>query len=102
MAQHYTVKKVIDGVEYTAQFNGNRAAMRAVDSCYIDGSSNLSTEKLTDYLLQNVIVEPKGLDMDDFDDTKTLNAVTAFAREVMEGTFRDKKDKGGTEAGSKA
>lgn len=102
MAQHYTVKKVIDGVEYTAQFNGNRAARRAVDSCYIDGSSNISIEKLTDYLLENVIVEPKGLDMDDFDDAKTLDKVTAFAREVMEGTFRDAKDKGGTEAGSKA
>ena len=93
----YTIEKEINGVKYVAQFNGISAALEAVDSCYVDGTSNISTMKLNKYLLDNVIVEPKGLTVDDFDTVEELNAVTNFAREVMQGNFRDKAQQGATD-----
>lgn len=88
----YTRKKVIGGVEYTAQFNGISAALQALDNSYIDGSSNVSMAKLADYILRNVIVEPKGLTPDDFDSMGDFTDVITFGREVMEGKFRDTAD----------
>ena len=90
----YTVKKVINGTEYIAQFNGISAALDAVDGCYIPGTQNISAAKMAKYLFDNVIVEPKNLTADDFDSLDELNAVTDFAREVMQGNFRDKADEG--------
>jgi len=96
MGNFYTVKKTIDGVEYTAQFNGVAAALDATDNSYIDGSSNISAAKFSKYLLENVIVEPKNLTADSFDSLEVFNEVTTFAREVMQGNFRNKKDTGAT------
>ena len=104
--------KVINGVEYVARFNGLSTAIRAIDNSYIDGTNNTSTEKLTKYLFDNVIVSPKNLSIDDFESMDdfneviafarevmqggeamdVFNEVIAFAREVMQGNFRDKKD----------
>lgn len=92
MSKFYTVKKKIGEVEYTAQFNGISAALEAVDGSYIEGTSNTSILKLSKYLFQNVIVEPTNLSIDDFDNMEEFNAVVTFAREVMQGDFRDKKD----------
>lgn len=80
-----TKTKKINGVEYTAKFNGVLTALRAVDSSYIDGTSNTSTEKLTKYLFENVIVSPENLSIDDFDSMEDFNEVVAFAREAMQG-----------------
>lgn len=88
----YTTTKEINGTLYTAQFSGLATAMRAVDSSYIDGSSNTSVEKLSKYILDNVIVDPK-MDIDDFSDMDELNAVVAFGRDVMQGKFRNKEEK---------
>ena len=96
----YTVKKEINGKEYVAQFSGISVALKAVDASYIDGTSNTSTEKLAQYLFDNIIVEPKGLTPDDFDSMKEFNEVVAFAREVMQGEFRDKKDESAAEKAS--
>ena len=84
----YTVEKEINGTKYVAQFNGMSAAMRAIDDCYIDGSSNISNIKLGKYLFDKVIVEPKGLTIDDFDCIDELSEVTNWARDVMQGKFR--------------
>lgn len=92
MANFYTAKKTIRGKEYTAQFNGISAALNAIDSSYIDGTNTTSTMKLSKYLLDNVIVEPKGLTADDFDSMDEFNEVITFAREVMQGEFRNQKD----------
>lgn len=86
----YTVKKVINGTEYVAQFNGLSCALKAVDQSYIEDSQNTSMEKMSKYIFDNVIVEPKGLTVDDFDSLKELNDVIEFGREVMQGDFRDK------------
>ncbi len=97
----YTCEKVINGVKYVAQFNGISAALRAIDESYIDDSKNISMEKLSEYLFENVIVEPANLTADDFDNMKDFNDVVAFARQVMQGDFRKKENEGGTEKGSK-
>lgn len=101
MDKFYTRKKIIGGVEYTAQFNGISAAVKAVDSSYIDGSSNISTEKLAKYIFENVIVEPKGLTMDDFDDVESFNAVVGWARDVMQGKFREAANASAAKGASK-
>jgi len=89
----YQRKKTINGVEYTAQFNGLSAALEAIDESYIDGTENMSMIKLSKYVLENVIVDPPHLTVDDFDSMEDLNAVLKFGREVMQGKFRE-KDKG--------
>ena len=85
----YTVEKEINGTNYVAQFNGLSCALRAVDQSYIEGSNNTSIEALSKYIFDNVIVEPKGLTIDDFDSMEEFNAVVTFGREVMQGKFRD-------------
>lgn len=87
----YTVKQTIDGVEYTAQFNGLSFALKMIDDSYIDNSSNISSGKLTKTILDNVIVEPAGLTADEFYDMETLNKVVKFGQEVAQGKFRNKK-----------
>ena len=92
MVNFYTAKKKINGKEYTAQFNGISAALKAVDDSYIEGTNNTSVEKLSKYLFDHVIVEPKGLTTDDFDSMAEFNEVINFEREVMHGNFRQKKE----------
>lgn len=85
----YTVKREIMGTEYVAQFNGLSCALRAVDQSYIEGTSNTSVEAMAKYIFENVIVEPKGLTIDDFDSMEEFNKVVTFGREVMQGKFRE-------------
>lgn len=90
----YTVEKEINGTKYVAQFNGISAAVEAMDNCYIDGSTNISMAKMSKYILDNVIVEPKGLTADDFDTMDEFSDVISWGREVMQGDFRPQEDKG--------
>jgi hypothetical protein len=87
--KYFCVKKEINSVEYTFQFNGISAMLEAQDECYADDRDVRSTSKLVEYLFQNVIIEPKGLTPDDFDTVKELNAVVKFASQVMQGEHRD-------------
>ena len=59
MANFFTVDTEINGKNYKAQFNGISAALSAADNSYIDGTNNTSLEKLSRYLIDNVIVEPR-------------------------------------------
>ena len=90
-SKFYTRKKTINGVEYTAQFCGLSTSLKMIDESYLDDSSNSSVEKLYSYIFENIIVEPKGLTADDFEDMETLNKVVRFGQEVMQGKFRDKE-----------
>ncbi|MBQ3285388.1 MAG: hypothetical protein IJH40_07080 [Ruminococcus sp.] len=101
MANFYEVSKEIRGKKYTAQFSGLSTALKAVDSCYIEGTNNTSTVKMTEYLFNNVLVEPKGLKIDDFEDMDEYNEVVGFAREVMQGKFRQEANKTAAEEKSK-
>ena len=97
----YTAEKTINGTKYVAQFSGISAALRAIDNSYIEGTNNTSIEKLAAYMFDNIIVEPKGLTIDDFDSMEEFNEVVAFAREVMQGNFRDKENKKAAKGTSK-
>lgn len=88
MTNFYTVEKEIKGTKYVAQFNGISAALKAIDDSYIDGSNNTSLIKLSNYLFEHVIVEPKNLKADSFDNLNDFNEVVAFAREVMQGDLK--------------
>lgn len=89
----YTKEKTIKCTKYIAQFNGLSAALDAVDSSYLDDSSNIGIKKLSKYIFENVIVEPKNLTADDFETIEEFNEVVGFGREVMQGKFRPSEDK---------
>lgn len=97
----YQVKKEINGKEYIAQFSGISAALRAVDESYIDGTNNTSMNKLAEYLFKHIIVEPKGLTVDDFDSMEEFNEVVKFANGVMKGDFRAEAVEGAAESKGK-
>lgn len=87
----YTRTKIINGVEYTAQYQGLRAAIRLVDEAHL-GSSSQSIEKMNTYVLKNCIVKPAGLTIESFDDMDTLTEVVSFGIEVAQGTFRPENE----------
>ena len=93
----YSVEKEINGTVYKAQFNGLSAALEANDSTYIDGTNVTSLVKMTVYLFKHVIVSPRNLTVDDFDNMDVLGDVVAFARDVMNGNIKpdegEKEDK---------
>ena len=92
-SKFYTVEKEINGTKYVAQFSGLSVAVRGVD-----GTTTTSTEKLGQYILDNVIVEPKGLTADSFDTMEEYNAVTTWGRDVMYGKFRKESNANGAKA----
>lgn len=104
MEKYNQVKKTINGVEYTAQYNGILAAQDAVDSTYIDGTNTTSIKKMTKYLLENVLVSPK-ITEDNIDEhfksVDEISDVIAFLSEVNNGSFQDKTDKTPASAKSK-
>lgn len=95
MKKGQQVKEKINEKEYTFQFNGLRAADRAIKAV-TDGKGEIDIEKMRDYLFENVVVEPAHIDYDEyFESADELDEVTKIATEVMRGKFReDKKDKG--------
>lgn len=97
----YQVEKIIKGTKYVAQFAGLSVALKAVDASYIEGSSNTSVEKMAEYMFKHVIVEPKNLTIDDFETIEEFNEVIAFARGVMQGSFRAKTDASAAEGTGK-
>lgn len=88
----YQRKKTINGVEYIAQFNGLSSALTCFDLSQGENGSKVNLTKMAKYLLENVIVQPKGLTIDDFDDIDTYNEVAKFASDVMQGRFREAED----------
>lgn len=88
----YTVEKEINGIKYVAQFSGISTALRAADSTRLEGSEGVSAEKYGQYILDHIIVEPKGLTADDFETLEEYNEVTTWGRDVMQGKFRNKPD----------
>lgn len=98
----YSRTKEINGVKYTAQFNGLSSAMKAIDNSYVgDNSKNVSILKMSSYIFENVIVEPAGLTVDDFDSFDELNEVVRWGMEVMQGKFRDENGSSATDSGKK-
>lgn len=88
--ESYKITKEIDGTEYTAQFAGCSVALRATDECK-DRNGEVSNLKLSQFLLDHIIVNPTGLTIDDFEDVEKLGNVTSFAGEVMSGKLKPEK-----------
>ncbi len=80
-----TTEKTINGKKYVAKFNGILAALKIMDSNYVDGTSRTSIRKLRKNLFEKVIVKPEKLETDDFETAEELDEVTNFASEVMQG-----------------
>lgn len=116
-----TQTKLIDGVEYTAKFDGLLTALRAVDESYDDEGEGTDIDKLAAYLFEHIIVSPKKLTVDDFDNMNTFRKVIRFAQDAMrggeaweefkeiltfgrktiDGDFREQRDKGTVRESSK-
>lgn len=94
----YQVEREINGTKYVAQFSGISTALRAVDESYLDGTNNTSMEKMGEFLFKHIIVEPKGLTVDDFETMEEFNAVIKFATGVMKGEFREEAVAGAAKA----
>ncbi len=99
MKKFTQVKRTINGTEYTAQFNGMSSRYKAIDEAakFVDDNQGVSMFKMAEYLLKNVLVEPK-MGIDDFEDAETLDEVIQFLSSVNNGTFREADD-GETETG---
>lgn len=93
------VKKMINGTEYTAQFNGFAESYKFVDAI-TDANMKPSLYKGAEYLFENVLVEPKK-SFNDFESREELDEVIAFLTEVKDGTFREETDEGTAEGDSK-
>ncbi len=91
----YTVDKTIGGVNYKAQFTGlsHKYKMNAKSKVAVSGLVDVDEEKMVSFLLTEVIVDPPGLTIDSFEDADTLDEVIKFAADVMNGRFRNEKDK---------
>lgn len=94
------IEKEIKGTVYKAQFNGVSTMYRANDET--EGKAM----KLAQFLFENVLVEPKINDVDEYfgTDVDLMSEVTEFAAEVMradEKYFPDPSNGSGTKAKSK-
>lgn len=94
MKKGQQVTVTVNETEYTFQFNGLRAADRAIKTV-TDSKGDIDIEKMRDYLFENVVVKPAHIDYDEyFESADELDEVTKVATEVMRGKFRtEKKDK---------
>lgn len=86
-AKLYTRTKELNGITYTAQFNGISAHLKLLDTCKNEYGT-LSILELSEAILRNVIVDPANLTPDSFEDMDQMNAVVMFGRTVSEGRFR--------------
>ena len=88
-------KKTINGKEYTAQYYGQRAAMKMRRECRDDKFANRQDEeKVADYILRNVIVDPPGLEIESFDDYDELTDVVTFGLMVLNNRFQQDNETG--------
>ena len=94
-------KKNINGVDYVAQYAGLSIALKAADETYAGDTSNTSMFKMAEYLFKYVIVEPKGLSVDDFESLDELGEVMQFASAVMKNEFREETEPVATAAKGK-
>lgn len=73
-----TLEKEIDGVKYVFQRLPVRAAME-LRQAWQDENGNAIATIMHDSLLENVVIEPRGLTIDNFDTTVEVEKVTGQA-----------------------
>ncbi len=85
------IKKTINGVEYTAVWNGILQSEKMMKECTVNG--NLSVYRLAEKVFSQVIINPK-ISIDDFADRSSFYDVLDFGVSVLQGDFGEKKSKG--------
>lgn len=73
--------------EYTFQYPGMRTTMEMLDSSRMPNGL-VSRTALADLLLENVVIEPRNLTIDDFDERPGMNELVDAADEFL-GQFND-------------
>ena len=93
--KYYTKEKEINGVKYVAQFNGMSQLYDMINATrmVVDGVVTSDAKKVNEFILENVIVEPAHLTIDDFEDFEEMQEVINFGSNVMRGKFRNKDEK---------
>lgn len=86
-----TIKKVINGVEYTAVWKGYNYTTKRMKECLLQDKKHYSNEKLSAVVFGEIIINPK-VTVDDFDDIQTYNEVFEFGRSVLFGDFEKKSE----------
>lgn len=84
-----TVKKTINGIEYTAVWKGSKYAREAFDRCKVDGSDRLSNMKLAEIIFSEIIISPV-VCPDDFTDFVEFGEVFDFGQSVLFGSYWSK------------
>lgn len=84
-----TIKKVINGVEYTAVYKGYNYTTQRIKECLLQDKKHYSNEKLSTVVFGEIIINPK-VTVDDFDDLQAYNEVFEFGRSVLFGEFENK------------
>lgn len=88
-----TVKKIINGVEYTAVWKGIAYADEATEKCCVNGKNTLSPFLLSEIVFNEIIIEPK-VCIDDFYSLEEFYEVLDFGKSVLYGEFETHKSKG--------
>ena len=84
-----TIKKVINGVEYTAVWRGYNYTTQRIKECLLKDKKHYSHSKLSAVIFGEIIINPK-VTADDFDDIPTFNEVFEFDQSVLFGDFEKK------------
>ena len=84
-----TIRKIINGVEYTAVWKGYNYTTRRINDCLTKDKKRYSNSKLSAVIFDEIIIDPK-VTVDDFDDLQTFNEVLEFGKSVLFGDFEKK------------
>lgn len=84
MKKFETCTITINGNSYTAQFNGTREYPKGLDAMNDRATGLRSNEKMVDYLLNNVLVEPSDFDVESVTPDE-LDELCGFLFDIFRG-----------------
>ena len=84
-----TVKKIINGLEYTAVWKGMAFANETRKKCRIGNTNMVSDYKVAEIVFSEIIISPK-VNINDFEDMNTFYEVLDFGGDVLFGTYWNK------------
>lgn len=88
MKKFETCTTEINGKSYTAQFNGTREYPKGLDAMNDRATGLRSNEKMVDYLLNNVLVEPSDFDVESVTPDE-LDKLCGFLFDIFRGRNED-------------
>lgn len=88
-----TIKKTINGIEYTAVYRGMKVCNEILHLCVADEKTGrLAHEKLANAVFNEVITSPK-VNIDDFENLESYDKVIRFGKSILTGDFEEHKSK---------